>query len=258
MRVVVRSVVLVAFVLLAVAPGHAGGASQEDLNAIEGVVRDLVAAFNSHEFQAAGFEERGDMIRRLYHFEDALPRGQRNLFFGPLTHPVARGASEHLANANTNFEWFLSQGFGYGLRIDEMQILADTNLAVVNVVSRNWFTSPDGDAFAPQFGRGTVTLQRIDELWAISGIHGSMNSDIQAPDQQSLAGCGGCSVDSRLAGASPDVMYGQRPTIDSLETLTEKIRMANPDFRPPAALAATLEARAEARNEGLATLAKER
>lgn len=145
--------------------------AEREIQAIRGVFEKLVSTINDSSFQKAPAARRLEMLRPFYRAANSYAREEQPLFFGPLTEPISRGTDAHLENQNLNFEWVFKQGLQYGLRVDEMQVEVDRNLAAVLAVTTSGYASADNKTRYATRGRASVVMNKMGGRWLIAHEH---------------------------------------------------------------------------------------
>lgn len=146
--------------------------SEREVQAIRQVMERVVSTINGPAFARAPRERRLEMLRPFYRADNTFARDEPPVFFGPLSEPLSRGVTSHLENMNLNFEWVFRQEMVYGLRIDEMQIEVDRQLAVVLAHTTSGFATADNKNTYATRGRATIIMNKMPNgRWLISHEH---------------------------------------------------------------------------------------
>jgi ketosteroid isomerase-like protein len=171
----VSSAVLVAAGAMSLSAQPQPATSEREVQAIQRVLERMVSTINGPAFARAPRDRRVEMLKPFYRADNTFARDQQPVFFGPLSEPLARGVNAHLENMALNFEWVFKQGMVYGLRIDEMQIEVDRQLAVVLALTTSGFGTADNKTTYATRGRATIIMNKMaNGQWLISHEHNEL------------------------------------------------------------------------------------
>ena len=191
-----RTVVVAAIVCMVLTSSvRAGdtGAREKDLQAIRDLLTRYQNLLNDPAFAGTNSVERAELLRPFYRgdippralnldVETPLKDDELPLFFGPSPKPVVAGTEDHITNTLVNFSRLFNSGGTYRLKVDVEQILLDTQLAVVLMVTTSTFTKADGTSQEVR-GRATGVLEKLPgNRWVVAHEHMAL---INARDQVS-------------------------------------------------------------------------
>jgi hypothetical protein len=145
-------------------------ADEKDMDAIEAVVRKMVAVVNGPAFARAPREKRAEMLKAFYRPDSAVKRDERSLYFGAFPEPAV-GVDKYLDDTILGFDWVFQNGRRYALQVDNLQITSTGGMGVA--VTTNTFTisNKEGKTLSANKGRSTIVFENLGGRWLISHEH---------------------------------------------------------------------------------------
>lgn len=158
-------------VLAGVAAAEDAGA-QKELDAIQKVIEQSVAATNDPKLSAMSLADRTAQGRRHHRPDASYGSEGLPIYFGGRNAPVVRGAEAYIKTSLESEEAYRKAGYTFKIQLGELQIKQDGNLAFVVATPNGVVTAPDGKTVGGAPARWTVVLQKAaDGNWYIIHEH---------------------------------------------------------------------------------------
>jgi ketosteroid isomerase-like protein len=167
----VRSAVCCAVVLSVLVGGaRPVSADDKDLDAIEAVIRKMVAVVNGPAFARATREKRTEMLKSFYRPDDNVEKDKQAYFFGAFPEPAV-GVDKYLGETTVGFDWIFKNGGRYAMQVDNLQISSGGGLGVAVTTTTFTISNKDGKTISANKRRATIVFENVGGRWLISHEH---------------------------------------------------------------------------------------